>query len=579
MTIKRFSKILHTRLHDEEEEENPIRKEAKGMRIARIREMSVLDIIEYVVKITEDQPLSETGPQVKFLKVLSERLGITPLQALLLAVFINLSDDQNITQRDLAGHFDGNNISVLKCTEDIESFVERGIIMRNGENRGRPSYCVPQTTLEALGKGELPAPVSPKKANVYEWFDAVEQLMQSLRFEHINNEEFELQMQALFDSNQELECVRQIRAHGLDVDDLKLFMIMSLCAINNHDDFIGSSDIDDYYKRAELHELVSNLEAGDHILFCENLIEHVCNHGMVDTSHWKLTDFCKKEVYSEFRFHKSSKGKSELIEAASIQEKPLFYDVETTKQVDELRNLLEPNRMNAILERLKATGQRCGFACLFYGTPGTGKTETVMQLARATGRDIMQVNISTIRDKYVGETEHNIQDCFDNYRKYAKGCENAPILLFNEADALFTTRNNEARYGVDKMENAMQNIILQEMESLEGILIATTNLEDSMDPAFERRFLYKLKFPRPTLEARCSIWQTKIPALSHGEATLLAERFDFSGGEIENIARKSEIERILADRDEIDKDALMEICKHETLDKKKSEKARVGFVP
>ena len=72
----------------------------------------------------------------------------------------------------------------------------------------------------------------------------------------------------------------------------------------------------------------------------------------------------------------------------------------------------------------------------------------------------------------------------------------APILLFNEADAIFGVRKNGAENAVDKMENTIQNIILQEMEDLNGILIATTNLATNLDSAFERRFLYKIEFEK-----------------------------------------------------------------------------------
>ena len=95
------------------------------------------------------------------------------------------------------------------------------------------------------------------------------------------------------------------------------------------------------------------------------------------------------------------------------------------------------------------------------------------------------------------------------------------------------------------MENSIQNIILQEMEDLDGILIATTNLTCNLDKAFERRFLYKIRFDKPSMEARVSIWRTMMPTLSEAEATQLATDFDFSGGQIENVVRKREVKAII----------------------------------
>ena len=178
-----------------------------------------------------------------------------------------------------------------------------------------------------------------------------------------------------------------------------------------------------------------------------------------------------------------------------------------------------------IQERMKEKGFRNGFACLFYGSPGTGKTETVYQLARKTGRSIMVVDVPRIKSKWVGESEKNIKALFDRYREQVKRAKLTPILLFNEADAIIGIRKNGASSAVDKMENSIQNIILQEMESLDGIMIATTNLQQNMDKAFERRFLYKIKFEKPTEEARTHIWHAMIPELSELDVHTLASKY------------------------------------------------------
>jgi len=91
----------------------------------------------------------------------------------------------------------------------------------------------------------------------------------------------------------------------------------------------------------------------------------------------------------------------------------------------------------------------------------------------------------------------------------------------------------------------MQNIILQELEELDGILIATTNLTGNLDSAFERRFLYKIEFDRPDAQTRAGIWSSLISGLNDDDARVLASRFDFTGGQIENIARKREIDLII----------------------------------
>ena len=94
---------------------------------------------------------------------------------------------------------------------------------------------------------------------------------------------------------------------------------------------------------------------------------------------------------------------------------------------------------------------------------------------------------------------------------------------------------------MSKTENAMQNILLEELEKIQGILIATTNLPQNMDSAFGRRFLFKLRFDTPDQSARAAIWKDKLDWLCDDEALGLAKSYSFSGGLIENVARKAEI--------------------------------------
>ena len=196
----------------------------------------------------------------------------------------------------------------------------------------------------------------------------------------------------------------------------------------------------------------------------------------------------------------------------------------------------------------------------------------------------MVVDVPRIKSKWVGESEKNIKALFDRYREQVKKSNenhnenynrNTPILLFNEADAIIGIRKNGASSAVDKMENSLQNIILQEMETLDGIMIATTNLQQNLDKAFERRFLYKIKFDKPTEEARAHIWHTMIPELSELDVHTLASKYDFSGGQIENIARHYAIDTILHGPSDDALPMLIRHCDNERLDEKNSRK--IGF--
>ena len=148
-------------------------------------------------------------------------------------------------------------------------------------------------------------------------------------------------------------------------------------------------------------------------------------------------------------------------------------------------------------------------------------------------------------------------------------------MLFNEADAIFTKRIENVEQSVDQMNNAIQNIILEEMENIEGILIATTNLLSNLDPAFERRFIFKVEFKMPEKDSRARIWKSMIPSLSEQDAMTLAGRYSFSGGNIENIARKSTVEYVLSGN-EPNLASLDNYCQEELLNRNNT-RNKIGF--
>lgn len=257
-----------------------------------------------------------------------------------------------------------------------------------------------------------------------------------------------------------------------------------------------------------------------------------------------------------------------IIEPENLPKKTLYYAAEVQEQIDMLASSLTQEHLCAMQKRLAEKALPKGIVALLYGAPGTGKTESVYQIAKRTNRKIFHVDIAESKSCWFGESEKKIKKIFSDYRALCRSCtthnENIPILLFNEADALISKRKSVESGAVAQTENAMQNILLEEIEKLDGILIATTNLFENMDKAFERRFLFKVKFEKPTVAARSKIWKSKLDWLPDADAQRLAEQFDFSGGEIDNIARKCEISQIIhgttADTAEI-----ADLCKKERL--------------
>ena len=369
---------------------------------------------------------------------------------------------------------------------------------------------------------------------------------------------------------------RGIRKYKLDEADALLFVFMAYLYVEDDNDDIRLYELVRLYENDEVPSWVrQELRARNSELITQGLVENANEDGMGRTDAFKLTEKAKMELLADIHTNEVGRSTKGLMRHSDLVAKGLYYNEAEEVQIKELKGILAPKRFGNVQARLAAAGLRTGFCCLFHGLPGTGKTETVYQIARASGRDIMQVDVDKIKSCWVGESEKNIKAVFNRYRNICKATPHIPILLFNEADAILGVRMEGVAKAVDKMENSIQNIILQEMERFEGIMIATTNLTTNLDRAFDRRFLYKIRFERPSVEVRTVIWLTMMKGLKKKEAKQLAMKFDLSGGEIENIVRRHTVQTILNGNDEINMASLEESCKAERLAATKY--PRIGF--
>lgn len=551
------------------------RKIMKRVTKKELSKLNVLELLDHIVELSSDNGLNISSEIRPYTNELASRLGLTPIQVLLLSVFVDMSDDSRINHRDLARHFDVRPIKILTIEDEIDVLAKRGVIIKRVDSDGDITYRIPKQVIDGLRKGMIPEPEKFEDLTAAEFFDLVDSLLKRRKNEEIPDDDFYKQLREIIETNQQLYVCDRLRALNLDDDDLVLLLLLCNIYINNHDDRIQRGDIEDYFERRNFRNHVGALENGTHVLMTVRLVEHSCVDGQVDSESWRITDYCKMDILREINLTIKTNVRTNLTHYESVTEKKLYYNKRVTQQVNDLCRLLEKENMHQVQKRLKDHGMRTGFACLFYGAPGTGKTETALQLARLTKRDIMLVDVPSIRSKWVGETEKNIKGIFDRYRNAAEKSEIAPILLFNEADALLNKRSEGAIDSVDKMENAMQNIILQEMEKLDGIMIATTNLTGSLDAAFERRFLYKIEFDKPTAAESKYIWKAMMPELTNEETLTLAEKFSFSGGQIENIARKQMIDSIIKGQTP-DIDHLIAYCNEENINNTNRGK-KIGF--
>ena len=537
---------------------------------------TLLQAIEKVVELAEDSKMSEEFMQkaAPEINLLAESFGITERQAVLFCVCME-KGPRRVDYDDLASYLDLNKIGVLSYASDIDALVRRRLL-KFRDVKDEDDFDIPAVVIRSLKHNEVYQLPQRKGLDCAAMFELLDQWFGDLDDDAISPRALCEELQQLFEDNPQVGFVKHLKEYYLSDEDEMMVAFFAHRLINRDDDDIRFCDIEDLYdSRADFTNAKSELRIGEHKLQEKKLIEHKCVDGLADVTKYKLTDAAKRDLLAEMKINATEEKLADMLDASKLTEKQLFFPKDIQRQVEELGNFLQPENYQKIQERMKEKGFRYGFACLFYGSPGTGKTETVYQLAKKTGRNIMVVDVPQLKSMWVGQSEKNVKALFDRYREQVKKAKLTPILLFNEADAIIGKRKSGAENAVDKMENSLQNIILQEMEQLDGIMIATTNLQQNMDKAFERRFLYKIKFDKPTEEARASIWHTMIPDLSELDVHTLASKYDFSGGQIENIARHYAIDTILHGQAEDVLPMLIRHCDNERLEEKNVKK--IGF--
>ena len=540
------------------------------------KDMTLLQAIERVVELAEGSKMSkEFMKKAKTeIQLLAKSFGITERQAVLFCVCME-KGPRRVDYDDLASYLNLNKIGVLSFACDIDALVRRRLL-KYRDVKDEDDFDIPSVVIRSLKHNEVYQLPQRKGLDCASMFELLAQWFEDLDDDAISPHELCEELQSLFKDNPQVGFVKHLKEYCLSPNNQMMVTFFCHRLLNKDDDDIRFGDIEDLFDNiSDFNRAKGELRTGEHKLQEKKIVEHRCVDGLADVTKYKLTENAKRILLAEMSICETEEKLADMLDASKLTQKQLFFPKDIQRQVEELGSFLQPENYQKIQERMKEKGFRNGFACLFYGSPGTGKTETVYQLARQSGRNIMVVDVPQLKSMWVGQSEKNVKGLFDRYREQVKRAKLTPILLFNEADAIIGKRKSGAENAVDKMENSLQNIILQEMEQLDGIMIATTNLQENLDKAFERRFLYKIKFDKPTEEARASIWRSMIPDLSELDVHTLASKYDFSGGQIENIARHYAIDTILHGHSEDALTMLIRHCDNERLDDLKVRK--IGF--
>ena len=545
--------------------------------------MSSTACLNRIYRKVEQEGLSEEAAQelAEDIRFISEKFSIKPKSAVILAAILERTGSCNgIDEEDLARYVGCTNIEFMSFHDSIRELDDLDIIcMSRGRNK---SYIVSVDAEKAIEFDTEYTPLKKTGLSSDDLFSRFRQNVAALRRDFIDNDRFLDELDKLIDNNQHLDFCRKVIDSGIrekcTPTEQRIFLYLCHRYANYNDpqeeietlmNFTGFMEDDARLKKSISLEKTT--------LQADKLVAFGISEGFVDNNILALSDEAKETFFTEVEIAPLQEKKhKDMVCCQTIKAKDLFYNPREAEQIDRLDNLLHDENFKGVQSRLEEMGMRKGFNAIFYGGPGTGKTACVYELARRTGRDIFCIDMSKLKSKWVGDSEKCVKGAFSLYKEMVRKNKICPIMLFNEADAIFSKRLSNIGDSVDQMMNAIQNIILQEMENIEGILIATTNLVDNLDPAFERRFIFKIQFDRPEKDVRKKIWKSMITDISEEDALKLADEFDnFSGGNIENISRKVAIDYVLtANRPSYD--SLVKYCREESLSGKEN-RAKIGY--
>ena len=478
---------------------------------------------------------------------------VNSIEAILLSTCFIKSCFDSVALPEIIKHFGLEKYSFLKYLGSFTLLISKSILVKAEHNRSDNDYKLSQHIYDyIIHQKSIPKEllvIKVKEDTFNEFLADMDLMKDEKENKEISFIYFTQKFIDLLNSNKHFKLV-EFAIKNLQLVDAFVFFDTILDALNaGSNDFNTSlkSTVDDFYERnRDIFNYLNTFLEGKTALTKLDLIEKdfnsFSNRHRIQLTQKAVTMLKEWEGISlEFVEKKDTR----LVYPDQIQKRNLFYNTEEESQLEPIKKSLSNTAFNQLQNRLKLKNMNTGITALLYGAPGTGKTESVYQLAKKYNRPIFKVEISETKSMWFGESQKLVKKIFTDYYAFKKTQKVCPILLFNEADAIIGKRKSAGSSSVSDTENAIQNILLEELENFDGILFATSNLVANLDSAFERRFLFKVKFENPSMVNAAKIWRNKLPNLSVKEALQLASQFSYSGGEMENIARKSLMDEIV----------------------------------
>lgn len=364
------------------------------------------------------------------LEKLSKYLNCTPLQSALFTAVFSKSVNSSVDFDDIRRFFDIDTIDAQLLQNDFEQLTKTNFLELT-DSRRRDNYIIPKEILSAI-HNNMPIGKLKQEQKEITRYDFVTTIGEWVEDNDIKTNELLRRMKEEEEKSKALSFVKTVKK--MIPDGRNRVMFYDICY-----DFISSrrrvSDInatlnDIFDSVSERFMWGKQLMQKEHELIQLDLIE-IEPERLFSDADMKLTEKGRKLfLEDDFELFTDEKNKDKrLIYPEDIPEKPLFYDDELSRQLNLLKENLQEERFSELQKRLEEQSLSKGVAAIFHGLPGTGKTETAMQIAKATGRPVCHVDIAGSKSCWFGESEKLIKRIFTDYAEQCKShCKAHPAL-------------------------------------------------------------------------------------------------------------------------------------------------------
>jgi hypothetical protein len=493
---------------------------------------------------------------------IKNKLGI-----LLLCYFINrrlVKGKPYITLNELMTAFECTLVDSISINEQLEYFRKAKMLVSSKKSYGKKEdieYTLSPTTLNSVLKGDPEILIDKKEAS----FTAFLNLFHGIIYDNeLNDEDISTELTVLMDEFEQLEEIKYLKGEKLCQEELAILLFIIARQFIFGDTKVSierifrvaiNDNFSKYYYQNEIIEKRSPLLLNDLVQFAA---DEFMNFLQITDKTIKALNIVEKKSNKQFT---TGSDLVSLImpESIKFQEGMVYED---SLNIDFLDQLISEEGYIRAINKLEQEGvQTKQIVAMLSGLSGTGKSQTIRNLASKYNRPILQVNLSQVKDAFVGKSEANVFELFQCYNRSLRHFEHykiidgvkvgpygTAILYLDEIDSLIPKRSAIGESSsVGNMYSNMVGIFLTELEKVNGIVLLATNLPGAIDTSFHRRINFKFHFGSFSKKNQVRTLQLYFKDFTPDVLEEVVSNAELTPGNIVNIRKAYVLESIFKD--------------------------------